>query len=64
MAELPGLLLVVLAVIPFARRAWLRLSRRRLRTAFEKQRGSRVIVLVHREETLSLFGASAQLRRR
>jgi len=58
MTELLWLLLVVLVVIPFARRAWLRLSRQRLRTAFEKQRGSRVIVLVHREETLSLFGLS------
>jgi ClpP class serine protease len=41
---------------PLFRQRWLEGSRRRLIAHIERQRGSRVILLVHRQETMSLLG--------
>ncbi len=58
MVDLFWALLLVALLIPVLRRMLLRASRRRLRVAFEARRGSRTILLVHREESLTLFGMS------
>ena len=41
---------------PLLQRRLLESARRRLRERIERDRGSRVILLVHREERMSLFG--------
>lgn len=41
---------------PLLQRRLLESARRRLRERIERERGSRVILLVHREESMSLFG--------
>jgi ClpP class serine protease len=50
------LALLLLAVQPVLRQRLLELSRARLIARIERQRGSRVILLVHRQETMRLFG--------
>lgn len=44
------------AIQPIIRQKMLQATRLRLLTRFEKQRGSRVIALIHRQETMSLLG--------
>ena len=44
------------AIQPIIRQKMLHASRLRLLTRFEKQRGSRVIALIHRQETMALLG--------
>lgn len=43
-------------LLPLVQRRLLEGARRRLRQRIERERGSRVILLVHREESMSLFG--------
>jgi ClpP class serine protease len=50
------LLLIVVAVQPLIQQRLLAATRRRLRIAMETERSSRVILLVHREERMSLLG--------
>jgi ClpP class serine protease len=50
------LLLIVVAVQPLVQQRLLATARRRLRVAMETARSSRVILLVHREERMSLLG--------
>ena len=45
-----------LALQPVIRQRMLEAGRRRLIARIEKQRGSRLILLVHRQETVSLLG--------
>ena len=47
---------MVSALQPIVRQRLLEATRRRLIAKIEKQRGSRVILLVHRQETMSLLG--------
>jgi hypothetical protein len=49
-------LLVVLLLLPMLRQRMLENARRRLREQIEDERGTRVILLVHRQETMSLMG--------
>lgn len=49
-------ILAVVLLQPLLQRRLLEASRRRLRLSIERERGSRVILLVHREESMSLFG--------
>lgn len=49
-------LLVVLLLLPMLRQRMLENARRRLREQIEAERGTRVILLVHRQETMSLMG--------
>lgn len=50
-------LLVIASMLqPVLRQRMLENARRRLRDRIERERGSRVILLVHRQETMSLFG--------
>lgn len=50
------LLLLATMLAPLLQRRVLESARRRLRLRIEAERGSRVILLVHREETMSLLG--------
>ena len=50
------LFFIVAALQPLLRKKFLVAMRRRLIASFEKTRGSRVIVLIHRQETMSLLG--------
>ncbi|MGD0624219.1 MAG: ATP-dependent Clp protease proteolytic subunit [Thermodesulfobacteriota bacterium] len=50
------LFFIIAALQPLLKRRLLLATRQRLITAFEKKRGSRVIVLIHRQETMSLLG--------
>ena len=50
------LLLLASMLQPVLRQRLLESARRRLRERFESERGSQVILLVHRQETMSLFG--------
>lgn len=50
------LLLLFSAVLPMVRQRMLEAARHRLRRQIEVERNSRVILLVHREETMSLLG--------
>jgi len=50
------LFFMVTALQPVIRKHLLEASRRRMIAAIEKQRGSRVILLVHRQETMSFLG--------
>ncbi len=47
---------IFMAVQPMIRQRWLEARRLRLLTQLERQRRSRVIALVHRQETMSLLG--------
>lgn len=49
-------LLLIAGLQPLLQRRLLESARSRLRTQIEAQRGSRVILLVHRQETLSMLG--------
>jgi ClpP class serine protease len=50
------LFFIIAALQPLLKRRLLVAMRQRLIAAFEKKRGSRVIVLIHRQETMSLLG--------
>ncbi len=50
------LFFIIAALQPLLKRRLLLATRQRLIAAFEKKRGSRVIVLIHRQETMSLLG--------
>lgn len=50
------LFFLIAAIQPIIRQKMLQASRLRLLTRLEKQRGSRVIALIHRQETMSLLG--------
>jgi ClpP class serine protease len=54
--SLLALIAFALFLQPFLHRLWLARRRDRLRQAIEAERGSRVILLVHREERMSLMG--------
>jgi ClpP class serine protease len=47
---------IIAALQPLLKRRLLLSMRQRLIAAFEKKRGSRVIILIHRQETMSLLG--------
>jgi len=47
---------IIAALQPLLRKRFLVAMRQRLIASFEKKRGSRVIVLIHRQETMSLLG--------
>lgn len=55
-SELFWLFFIFMAIQPMLRQKWLEVSRIRLLQTFERQRGSRVIALVHRQETMSFLG--------
>src|SRR5260221_11649592 len=44
------------ALQPVIKQRWLEASRQRLLARIESERGSRVILLVHRQETMSVLG--------
>jgi len=50
------LFFIIAALQPLFRKRFLMAMRQRLIASFEKTRGSRVIVLIHRQETMSLLG--------
>jgi ClpP class serine protease len=50
------LFFIFVALQPLLRKRYLLATRQRLIATFEKKRGSRVIVLIHRQETMSLLG--------
>jgi len=50
------LFFIIAALQPLLRKKFLVAMRQRLIASFEKARGSRVIVLIHRQETMSLLG--------
>jgi len=50
------IVLLILAVVPFVQRRMLEARRLRLITAFERSRGSRLITLIHRQESVSFLG--------
>lgn len=50
------LFFIIAALQPLLRKRFLVAMRQRLIATFEKTRGSRVIVLIHRQETMSLLG--------
>jgi ClpP class serine protease len=50
------LFFIIAALQPLLRKRFLVSMRQRLIASFEKKRGSRVIVLIHRQETMSLLG--------
>ncbi len=54
--DLFWLFFMVSALQPVLRQRWLEASRQRLIARIERARGSRVILLVHRQETMSLLG--------
>ena len=54
--SLLALIAFALFLQPFLHRLWLARQRDRLREVIEVERGSRVILLVHREERMSLMG--------
>ncbi len=54
--EIFWILLLVLAMQPFIRQKFLEMARQKMIEKIESQRGSRVILLVHRQETMSFFG--------
>jgi len=55
-SDLLWLLLLGFLLFPLLRHGLLESARRRLRVQIEAERGSRVILLVHRQETMSLLG--------
>ncbi|WP_332309376.1 SDH family Clp fold serine proteinase [Pseudomarimonas arenosa] len=56
MFDIVWIVLLVMLLQPVVQRRLLMSARRRLRLQLERERGSRVILLVHRQETFSLFG--------
>ncbi|MGD8378302.1 MAG: hypothetical protein PVI56_01750, partial [Gammaproteobacteria bacterium] len=56
MGELFWLAFLLLALQPLLTQRWRDYVRFRLIQRIEQQRGSRVILLVHRQETMSLLG--------
>jgi len=48
--------LIIIALQPLFRQRALEFARRRLIARLEQQRGSRVIIMVHRQETMALLG--------
>jgi len=50
------LIFIAIAMQPFLRQKFLEIARQKAIEAIEKKRGSRVILLVHRQETMSLLG--------
>jgi ClpP class serine protease len=54
--DLLWLFFMLSALQPLFRQRWLEATRRRLIAAIERQRNSRVILLVHRQETMSILG--------
>ena len=54
--QLLWLLFLVVALQPMLRQRWLLAARQKLIAKLERRRGSRVILLVHRQETMSLLG--------
>src|SRR5512136_2006256 len=50
------LFFIIAALQPLLKKRFLLAMRQRLIATFEKKRGSRVIVLIHRQETMSLLG--------
>jgi ClpP class serine protease len=48
--------LMIVALQPLLRKRFLLAMRQRIIANFEKKRNSRVIVLIHRQETMSLLG--------
>ncbi|MCS6876765.1 MAG: ATP-dependent Clp protease proteolytic subunit [Geminicoccaceae bacterium] len=56
LTDLFSLFVVIAALQPVLQRRWLEAMRARKIAQIEEQRGSRVILLVHRQETMSLLG--------
>jgi ClpP class serine protease len=56
LSQLFWIVLILLAVMPMVRQRMLESARLSLIRQIEKKRGSRVIVLIHRQESLALFG--------
>lgn len=56
LSQLFWLFFIFLAVLPMIRQRMLESARLSLIRQIEKRRGSRVIVLIHRQESLALFG--------
>lgn len=56
LTEIFWIFLIFIAVQPIFRQKILEYSRRRLIARLEKQRSSRVIIMVHRQETMALLG--------
>lgn len=54
--DLFWILFLVLAIQPFLRQKFLEIARQKTIERIERKRGSRVILLVHRQETMSFFG--------
>src|SRR5258706_11159410 len=54
--DIIGYFFMLSALQPLLRQRWLEVSRQRLIAKLEDQRNSRVILLVHRQETMSIFG--------
>jgi ClpP class serine protease len=54
--QLFWLFFIASAIQPLLRQRWLEHERQRLLSRLERKRGSRVILLVHRQETMSLLG--------
>lgn len=54
--ELFWIIFIAIAMQPFLRQKFLEIARQKAIEAIEKKRGSRVILLVHRQETMSLLG--------
>src|SRR5258706_2814662 len=54
--DIIGYFFMLSALQPLLRQRWLEVSRQRLIAKLEDQRNSRVILLVHRQETMSLLG--------
>jgi ClpP class serine protease len=55
-SDLIWVLIVIVAIQPMLRQRYLDLMRQRRIAQFEKKRGSRVILLIHRQETMRLLG--------
>lgn len=55
-SDLFWLFLIVIAIVPIIQRRLLGMARTRALRRLEKKRGSRVIALIHRQETMALLG--------
>ena len=56
MGDLFWLFLAVAMVLPAILRTWLSYQRQQALKAFQERRGTRVITLIHRQETISILG--------
>ncbi|AEH23421.1 protein of unknown function DUF114 [Thermodesulfobacterium geofontis OPF15] len=54
--DLFWIIFIAIAMQPFLRQKFLEIARQKAIEAIERKRGSRVILLVHRQETMSLLG--------